>query len=100
MVKCILDYSANTRNHTVVATTCIETLANSQHRISLSIDALPRSKTKMRRRGSVPPLDTSLIAIAASRRPTTPKRFNVVVDGIIKQREEERRKNKETGTTR
>ena len=46
MAKCILDSSADTRNRTVAATTCIETLANSQHCISLSTDALPRSKTK------------------------------------------------------
>ncbi|CAI8619113.1 unnamed protein product [Vicia faba] len=46
MVKSILDSSKDSRNRTVAATTCLETLTNSQHRISLSNDALPRGKTK------------------------------------------------------
>ncbi|XP_061345043.1 probable pectinesterase/pectinesterase inhibitor 51 [Gastrolobium bilobum] len=46
MVKSILDSSASSRNRTVAATTCIEVLTNSQHRISLANDALPRGRTK------------------------------------------------------
>lgn len=46
MVKSILDSSSTSRNRTVAATTCIEVLTNSQHRISLSQDALPRGRTK------------------------------------------------------
>ncbi|KAJ1405064.1 Pectinesterase, catalytic [Sesbania bispinosa] len=46
MVKSILDSSAASRNRTVAATTCLEVLNNSQHRISLATDALPRGRTK------------------------------------------------------
>ncbi|KAK7399395.1 hypothetical protein VNO78_10577 [Psophocarpus tetragonolobus] len=46
MVKSLLDASADSHNRTVAAATCIEILANSHHRISLSTDALPRGRTK------------------------------------------------------
>ncbi|KAG5029804.1 hypothetical protein JHK87_013318 [Glycine soja] len=46
MAKSLLDASADSRNRTVAAATCIEILANSYHRISLASDALPRGRTK------------------------------------------------------
>ncbi|KAG5041281.1 hypothetical protein JHK85_013757 [Glycine max] len=46
MAKSLLDASADSRNRTVAAATCIEILANSHHRISLASDALPRGRTK------------------------------------------------------
>ncbi|XP_027342694.1 probable pectinesterase/pectinesterase inhibitor 51 [Abrus precatorius] len=46
MVKSILASSSDSRNRTVAATTCIEVLTNSYHRISLANDALPRGRTK------------------------------------------------------
>ncbi|KAK7358844.1 hypothetical protein VNO77_00784 [Canavalia gladiata] len=46
MVKSLLDSSAGNLNLTVAATICIELLNNSQQRISLTNNALPRGKTK------------------------------------------------------
>ncbi|KAL1326832.1 hypothetical protein HN51_036950 [Arachis hypogaea] len=46
MVKSILDTSSDSRNRTVAATTCLEELANSDHRLSQADDALTRDKTK------------------------------------------------------
>ncbi|KAG5000242.1 hypothetical protein JHK87_021314 [Glycine soja] len=46
MVKSLHDASADSRNRTVAAATCIEILANSHYRISLASDALPRGRTK------------------------------------------------------
>ncbi|XP_057417054.1 probable pectinesterase/pectinesterase inhibitor 51 [Lotus japonicus] len=46
MVKSILDSASGSRNRSVAATTCLEVLANSQHRISLANDSLPHGKNK------------------------------------------------------
>ncbi|KAL2342931.1 hypothetical protein Fmac_004216 [Flemingia macrophylla] len=46
MAKAILDSSASSRNRSVAASTCLEVLANSQHRTSLASEALPRGATK------------------------------------------------------
>ncbi|KAE9610237.1 hypothetical protein Lal_00006405 [Lupinus albus] len=46
MLKSLLDASADSKNRTVAATTCLELLHNSNHRISLADESLPRGKTK------------------------------------------------------
>ncbi|OIW00469.1 hypothetical protein TanjilG_05819 [Lupinus angustifolius] len=46
MLKSLLDASADSKNRTVAATTCLELLHNSNRRISLADESLPRGKTK------------------------------------------------------
>ncbi|KAK9291536.1 hypothetical protein L1049_020457 [Liquidambar formosana] len=46
MVKSILDSSAGNLNRTTAAKNCMEGLHNSEYRISLTVDALPRGKMK------------------------------------------------------
>nr|KYP67841.1 putative pectinesterase/pectinesterase inhibitor 51 [Cajanus cajan] len=46
LAKGIYQSAGDSRNRSVAAATCIEILANSQHRIALASDALPRGGTK------------------------------------------------------
>ncbi|CAL0325186.1 unnamed protein product [Lupinus luteus] len=46
MLKSLLHASADSKNRTVAATTCLEVLHNSNHRVSLANESLPRGKTK------------------------------------------------------